>query len=283
MNLENLGSFEIPSTEQHYTARDTILYALGLGYGAAPLDPHQLRFVYEQGLLALPTMCNVLAPAPFWLTNPELGVSWPEVLHGEQSLQNYRAIAAAGHVRASYRITAIDDKGAEKGAVLHLEKLLYDLADNALVAKVDAAIYMRGDGGQGGFGEPRPPVPALVEREPDLAIDIPTLPQAALIYRLSGDFNPIHAWPEAARAGGLDRPILHGLCTMGIAARALTEALCHDAPARLQAMSVRFSRMVYPGETIRVEIFHERDGVAFRCRVPGRNAIVIDRGHARLA
>ena len=262
MNLENLGSFEIPSTEQHYTARDTILYALGLGYGAAPLDPHQLRFVYEQGLLALPTMCNVLAPAPFWLTNPELGVSWPEVLHGEQSLQNYRAIAAAGQ---------------------HLEKLLYDLADNALVAKVDAAIYMRGDGGQGGFGEPRPPVPALVEREPDLAIDIPTLPQAALIYRLSGDFNPIHAWPEAARAGGLDRPILHGLCTMGIAARALTEALCHDAPARLQAMSVRFSRMVYPGETIRVEIFHERDGVAFRCRVPGRNAIVIDRGHARIA
>ena len=283
MNLEKLRSLKLAPTEQRYGAHDTILYALGLGYGADPLDPDQLKFVYEQGLQALPSMYNVLAPGPFWLMDPELEVNWPKVLHGEQSLEVFRPLAPEGHVRADYRIAAIEDKGAERGAVLHLEKLVHDMADGTLMAKVDAVIYLRGDGGHGGFGTPGPAVPAVAEREPDLIVDIPTLPQAALIYRLSGDFNPIHAWPEAARMGGLDRPILHGLCTKGIAARALIQALCDNQPERLKAMSVRFSQPVYPGETIRVEIFRERDGIAFRCRVVERDVIVINRGHARIA
>lgn len=283
MNLERLRTLEIPATEQRYSARDTMLYALGLGFGADPQDPGQLKFVYEQGLQALPTMYNVLASGPFWLVEPELEVEWAKVLHGEQRLEVFRPLAPEGQVRAEHRIAAIEDKGPERGAVLHLEKRVHDMADGSLMAKVDAVIYLRGDGGCGGFGAPGPAVAPLAEREPDLAVDMPTLPQSALIYRLSGDYNPIHAWPEAARMGGLERPILHGLCTKGIAARALIQALCDNRPERLEAMAVRFSQPVYPGETIRVEIFHERDGIAFRCRVIERDVIVINRGHARIA
>ena len=142
---------------------------------------------------------------------------------------------------------------------------------------------MRGDGGKGGLCAPAATPEAIPDRAPDLTVDVPTNPQIALIYRLSGDYNPIHASPAIARKAGFERPILHGLCTMGLATRALIEGVCGGAPDRLTSLYVRFSKPVFPGETIRTEIYHEHDRIRFRCRAVERDLVVLDRGVAVVA
>ncbi len=185
-------------------------------------------------------------------------------------------------MRGEYEILSVEDKGVEKGAVMHMVKRLYDDATGAPLATVTSTYMLRGDGGQGGFGAPPPPPPPLPERTPDHVVDVPTLPQSALIYRLSGDFNPIHADPAAAARAGFPRPILHGLCTFGVATRGLMHAVASDDPVRIQAIAARFSKPVFPGETIRVEIFGEAGEVNFRARAVERDLIVLDRGVARI-
>jgi acyl dehydratase len=144
---------------------------------------------------------------------------------------------------------------------------------------VTTSIFLRGDGGQGGFGEPPAPAEKLPDGMPNHVVDIETLPQMALLYRLNGDLNPLHADPAVAAKAGFRQPILHGLATMGIAARALLRALCGNEPSRLTGMFVRFSSPVYPGETIRTEIFDAPNGPRFRCRVVERDVVVLDRGY----
>jgi acyl dehydratase len=176
----------------------------------------------------------------------------------------------------------VEDKGADKGAVLCLEKTLVDRETEQPYYTVITTVFLRGDGGQGGFGTPPDAPGAMPEGEPDSVLDIPTMPQIALIYRLSGDYNPIHANPTIARKAGFDRPILHGLCTMGIATRALLQTCCDQDPNRLKSMYVRFSRPVYPGETIRTEIFRSSAGARFRCRAVERDVVILDRGQVEL-
>lgn len=283
MNLDALRELDLPPIEHVYTKRDTMLYALGLGFGADPLDARQLQFVFEEGLRALPSMSVVLAHPGFWIRRPEFGVDWLRLLHGEQSFEVHRPLPPEGAVRGVYKISAIEDRGKDRGAALFQDKELFDVATGDHLATVRSTVILRGDGGQGGFGDaPAQPEP-LPPGAPDRVVDIPTLPQSALIYRLSGDYNPIHADPGSAKKAGFERPILHGLCTMGIACRGLIEAVDADEPERLSAMSVRFSRPVFPGETIRVEIFGDGAEVAFRARVLERDVIVLDRGRARFA
>lgn len=282
MDLDALRKFEIPARDHDYDARDVILYALALGYGADPLDDQQLKFVYEDGLKMVPSMCNTIAHPGFWISRPELGIDWVKVLHGEQSFEMHSPMPAEARARGTYKIASIEDKGAERGAVMRLEKTLCDRDTGTVYYSVNQTIFMRGDGGQGGFGEAATVPSALPDRTPDLAIDIAALPQSALIYRLSGDMNPIHASPEVARKAGFDRPILHGLCTMGIATRALLDAICDCQPERLRSMFVRFSKPVYPGETIRTEIYQIDNRVRFRCRVVERDVVVLDRGDAQI-
>lgn len=282
MNLEVLRGWTLPPTDHDYTFKDTILYALGLGFGSDPLDEDELRFVFEDRLRPVPSICNVLSHPGFWLQEPALGIDWVKILHGEQSFTRHHPLPPQGKVQGRYRILSVEDKGADKGAVLRFEKQLVDRADGTLYFSVVTTAVMRGDGGQGGFGEAPPPPPAGPEGVPDMIVDLPTIPQIALIYRLSGDLNPIHASPVIARNAGFERPILHGLCTMGLATRALLKGvLAYDAD-RLSSMFVRFSRPVYPGETIRTEIFHERDRIRFRCRALERDAVVLDRGEATI-
>jgi acyl dehydratase len=280
MNLDAIKAHQIKPIEHAYTAKDAILYALGLGYGGQPADPHELQFVYEKGLKAVPSIAVVLAHPGFWVSEPSLGVDWIKILHGEQSFAIFKPLPASGAVRGTYEVSAVEDRGPEKGAIMHVTKRLHDAASGERVAEVTSVYMLRGDGGQGGFGNP-PPAPAPIEDNvASHVVEIATLPQAALIYRLSGDFNPIHADPAAAAKAGFPRPILHGLCSMGLATRALIASVAGHDPARLRAVSVRFSKPVFPGETLRVEVFGAGPTYRFRATATERNIVVLDRGTA---
>lgn len=284
INYERLKNWPFPEVEHSYRAKDTILYALGLGFGADPMDRDQLRFVYEEGLRALPTMATVLAYPGQFAKNPESGIDWKRVVHGEQSVVIHKPLLPAATVVGRTVVEEIVDKGAGKGALLYTRRDVRDKETGDLLASLRSTSFLRGDGGFGGPSGPTRPPHALPERAPDVVCDIATLPQAALIYRLSGDYNPLHADPEIATAAGFPRPILHGLCTFGIAGHALLRTLCAYDPARLTRMDVRFSAPVYPGETVRTEIWRDGQGRAgFRCRVAARDAVVINNGLAEFA
>jgi acyl dehydratase len=276
---------QFPPVEHRYEARDTMLYALGVGLGADPLDGEALRFVYEKELRVLPSMAAVLASPGFWLREPDTGVDWVRVLHGEQDMEFHAPLPAAGTIRAQTRVTAVVDKGAGKGALILTERVGHDAASGAKLFTVRQVTFARGDGGCGNAGDAgaAAPAPPLPERKPDAVCDLPTLPQAALIYRLSGDYNPLHADPAVAAAAGYPRPILHGLCTLGVAGHALLRTCCGYDPARLRSLRVRFTAPIFPGETLRTEIWRAGTAVSFRARVLERDVRVLDQGHARLA
>jgi acyl dehydratase len=256
-----------------------MLYALGLGFGADPMDAQQLRFVYEDGLKALPTMAVVLAHTGQWSKNPDTGINWKLLLHGEQGLVIHKPLPAAGTVVGRTVIEEIIDKGKDKGALIYSRREISDKETGVLLASSSSTSFLRGDGGFGGPSGPTKPVHSLPERAPDMVCDIKTLPQAALIYRLSGDYNPLHADPEIAKAAGFPRPILHGLCTFGVAGHALLRTLCAYDPARLKRMHLRFSAPVFPGETVRTEIWREAGGsFGFRCRIVERDVVAINNG-----
>ncbi|SEI11967.1 MaoC/PaaZ C-terminal domain-containing protein [Paracoccus alkenifer] len=283
MDIDALRRFRFDRTRQSYSQKDSILYALGLGYGSDPVSADELRFTYEQDLRAVPSMVNILAHPGLWVQRPEFQMNWRQLLHAEQRFDILRPLPPEGEISADYRVTGVVDRGADKGAWLYLRKDLAD-ATGQPIARVSSTYLLRGDGGCGMFGTPEPALSSLPQRPADRVLRHTTLPQQALLYRLSGDLNPLHASPEVARQAGFDRPILHGLCTMGIACRALISALCPNEPGRLRHLSLRFSQPVYPGETIETEIFDADPGeVRFRARVVERDVIVLDRGRAALA
>ncbi len=270
--------------EQTYTERDAILYALGCGLGIDPLDEAQLRFVFEEPeLLALPSMAAVLSPPGFWARHPDSGIDWVRILHGEQAMEIHKPLPAAARVVATTQVTDIVDKGAGRGALLFLRRTVTEAETGEALATLRSTTFARGDGGCGGTTETAPPPHPVPDRTPDLVCDLPTAPNSALIYRLSGDPNPLHASPSVARAAGFDRPILHGLCSWGVAGHAILKTCCDYDPARLRAMALRFSAPVYPGETIRTEMWRDGAVVSFRARVAERDAVVLNNGRAEIA
>lgn len=277
LNIDRIANMGLPPIIESYDKKATILYALGLGFGRDPLDRSELPFVYEKDLRAMPSMCNTLCHPGFWAQKPEFGIDWVKILHAEQDFVIHRPMAPTATLRGEYNVTAIEDKGAEKGALLHQQKLLYDHDSNELIATVRSTLFMRGNGGEGSFGDPVAAASPLPDRAPDKTITIATAPGQALIYRLSGDWNPLHADPDIATKAGFPVPILHGLCTNGLAARAILQGYCDLDPARLASMFVRFSRPVYPGETIRFDFFEGADGLRFRATVTERDIVVLDR------
>ncbi len=186
-DYQTLKNWKFDEVVQTYAQRDSMLYALGLGFGADPLDENELRFVYEKNLSAVPTMAVVLAMQSGWMRDPRSGVNYVKVVHGEQSLQLHRPLPAAGTLVGRNRITALVDKGADKGAIIAQEREIFDQKTGEKIATVGMSIFARGDGGFGKGDEAPPPLPAVPEGKADAVCDIPTLPQAALIYRLSGD------------------------------------------------------------------------------------------------
>ena len=283
MHLETLTSRLFPPVKQRYEAKDTILYALGVGAGANPLDAGELPFVYEKLLRIIPSQASVLAYPGFWLGEPGLAIDWVKLLHGEQGIIFERPLKPAAVVRGEYQVLGVDDKGAGKGAVIFFEKRILDADDEGLICRVRSTYFLRGDGGCGSWGEVPQGPSALPERVPDLVLELPTITRQALIYRLSGDYNPIHIDPEIAAKAGFDKPILHGLCTFGVACFGIVQHLCAGEPDRLKEIFVRFSRPVLPGETIRLELFKENDSWRFRARAKERDEVVLDRCLARIA
>jgi acyl dehydratase len=283
LDIEKLLNWPFEEVRHEYSARDTMLYALGVGLGSDPLDEEQLRFVYEKDLRALPTMAVVLAYPGFWLHDPATGVNWKKILHGEQAIVWHAPIPPAAAVTGRTRVTNIIDKGAEKGSLLFSERVVKDAKTGEKLVTLTGTTVLRGDGGFGGPAKQAPKPHVIPQRAPDAICDLPTAPNAALIYRLSGDYNPLHADPEVARAAGFPRPILHGLCSLGIAGHALLKTVAGYDPARFKSMRLRFTAPVFPGETIRTEMWIDGSQVSFRARLVEREAVVLDNGIAEIA
>jgi len=282
INYEQLKNRQFEEVTHTYTERDTMLYALGVGVGADPTDEKALKYVYEDGLRPLPTMAAVLAYPGFWLKEPDTGVDWTKVLHADQEIILHRPLPAAATVRATTKIDKIIDKGEGKGAFIYSSRVVKTESGEPICTLTQNTMA-RGHGGFGGSTERPPEAQAIPEREADYSCDMETLPQAALIYRLSGDYNPLHASPKVAKQAGFERPILHGMCTFGVAGHALLKVCCDYDVERFRRMKGRFSAPVYPGETIRTDIWKVDGGVAFRCSVPERDIVVIDSGFAEVA
>jgi acyl dehydratase len=282
MNLDKLIARNFPALEHTYSAKDTILYALGVGVGADPMNAKELPFVYEKGLRIIPSQAAVIAYPGAWLTEPALGIDYVKVLHGEQGIVFERPLEPTATVRGEYEVLSVDDKGPGKGAVISFEKRIVDAKSGAIICRVRSTYFLRGDGGCGSWKQPPTLPPALPDRAADRVVDVPTLPRQALIYRLCGDYNPVHIDPEVAGKAGFAKPILHGLCTFGIACFGLVQHLCAGDPARLAEIFARFSRPVYPGDTIRLELFEEGNSWRFRARTLERDEVVLERGLARL-
>ncbi|GAP38112.1 MaoC/PaaZ C-terminal domain-containing protein [Piscinibacter sakaiensis] len=287
LDYEKTRAWRSADTRHAYTAKDTILYALGLGIGADALDPKQLRFTYEKDLVALPTMAAVLASPGAWMRErTELGIDFLKLVHGEQGVVLHAPLPAAATLVGRSRVVRVVDKGEGRGAVLHVEKTLADEASGQLIATAEQVLFLRGNGGfsaHGGGDAPAPALPATPETPPDLVVELPTRPDAALLYRLSGDLNPLHVDPAVAARAGFPKPILHGLATYGTACHGIVKAFCEYDPSRLTSIRARLSSPVFPGETIRLECWRLPDGVvAFRGRVAERDVVVLSHGRATL-
>ena len=278
ITYDALMNYALPEVRQNLTARDSILYALSVGFGVDPMDLRQLDFVdHHRPLRAVPTAAVVLAHPGFWLADPATGVDAVQLVHGEQGIVLHRPLPVECEVIGRTRVTGLVDKGPGRGALLYTEKALTLAETGAPLATLTATTFLRGDGGFGGPSGPvRPPHP-VPDTPPDWTMDLPTRPEQALLYRLNGDDNPLHADPAVAARAGFPRPILHGLCTLGIVGHALLARLGGYDPARFQEMHLRFTAPVFPGETIRTEGWR---GGAFRARVVERDVVVVSNGRA---
>lgn len=279
-NPDHLLALPPRETTARHATRDVLLYALGVGVGIdAPTDPETLRFAYEPNVAVLPTMAAVLAWPGFWMKEPQYGIDWKRVLHAEESLELHGALPVEGEIKSSLRIEDCYDKGTDKGALLLTRRDLREVGTDRLLATERRSLFLRGDGGRGGKTSTSPQPHAVPSRACDLAIALPTRSDQALLYRLNGDPNPLHVDPEVAAAGGFRKPILHGLCTYGVAGRALLSALCSNEVTRFRRMDCRFSAVVEPGDTLVTEIWTDVPGLAsFRTSAKERNVVVLNNG-----
>lgn len=277
MRYPEILSIEAEPTAFTYDADFTILYALGLGCG---VGPDELKFVYEKGLQALPTMAVMMGGASNAFIE-QGGIDYTMIVHGEQRLTLHKPLPPAGRMISEARCLGVVDKGAEKGALVNVESTVRG-EDGTLYATAIMTLFCRGDGGFGGPSDGELTLDPVPTRPPDFEISIPTLPQQAAIYRLSGDRNPLHIDPEMAKRVGFPGPILHGLCTYGIAGRAILGACSDNDPARITSLDARFSAPVYPGETVTTRIWQDGNAISFECVVAERGVTVIRNGACRL-
>ncbi len=277
MDIDRIRAWGAEPATDVYDAQRTILYALGIGLTP---DGPDLDFVYEARLRAFPTLAVTLGAENFLRGERHGELDWSQVLHAAQSVEWHRPLPPTGRVVARSEVEAIVDRGAGRGALIQLARHLSDARDGQPLATLRFTLFARGDGGGGvSFGS-LDMTAELPATSPDASLALPTRPDLAAIYRLSGDFNPLHIDPDAARRAGFDRPILHGLCSYGIAARALSTMLLDGACERLARLDVRFSAPVLPGDTLVTELWRTGEREA-RFRVRTRDVTVLDKGLVR--
>lgn len=273
LKMENKGQ------KFSYTEKETMLYALGIGMGDDPMDLNELRYVYERDLKAVPTLASVVA----WGAGPGMmNINFVMVVDGERDITFHKPMPNSAEITADSRVLGVYDKGQGKGAVIQNETVLKDGKGEKLATLV-SSIFARGDGGFGGPSEGQPEPHKTPTRAPDQSVDIATRPGQALLYRLSGDRNPLHSDPEFATAAGFPRPILHGMCTYGVSCRAVLQTYADYDPAAIKRHAARFSSPVFPGETITVDLWKDGNEVSFEARVKSRNVTVIKNGFSVLA
>ena len=266
---------ELEPVEFSWTSSDVKLYHLALGAGADPMDPRELRYLTDGTPQVLPTFSCVAAS--FHMTEPPevrfpgVEIELSRVLHASEAVSLPKPLPPSGSGRATTRITDIWDKG--KAAVIVNETTVTDLDGNPLWS-TKRSIFARGEGGFGGERGPSTSV-STPDREPDFEIDIPVLPQQALLYRLCGDRNPLHSDPGFASAAGFPRPILHGLCTYGMTCKALVDTVLDGEAAAVGSYGARFAGVVFPGETIRLRAWHEGDRNVGVVTAPGRDDVTV--------
>ncbi|WP_295374310.1 MaoC/PaaZ C-terminal domain-containing protein [uncultured Pseudacidovorax sp.] len=277
LNADAIAALAFPPQQVRISDKDAMLFALSVGMGADPMDDDELRYVYEQDLEIFPTMPIVLGHPGPWMADASLGINRQMLVHGTQRLMLHGRLQVHQPLIARNRVLELVDKGAAGGALIVMERALHDAASGELLARIESGTFCRADGGFGGRRQLSYEFRAVPERAADGTVEVHTVPSQALLYRLNGDRNPLHASPAFAARAGFARPILHGLCTYSLAARALMKL---NPGRRLRCLEARFSKPVYPGETIRVVAWTVADGVSFNARVDARNATVLDRGFA---
>ena len=267
---------ELDPIEFSWVSSDIQLYHLGLGAGADPMDPRELRYLVDDTPQVLPTFGNVAAS--FHMTKPPtvqfpgIDIELGKVLHASERVEVPGPLPPSGKAKAVTRFTDIWDKG--KAAVIWSETTV-TAPDGTLLWTQRRSIFARGEGGFGGERGPSTSDGAP-DRAPDLEVDVPILPQQALLYRLCGDRNPLHSDPEFAAAAGFPRPILHGLCTYGMTCKAMVDNLFDGDTARVGSYGARFAGVVFPGETLLASIWKAGDGFAAVVTAPERdNAVAL--------
>lgn len=263
-----------------YRDSDAMLYALALGMGEDPGDPRERPFCYEgQGLKVLPSFASTLAATSLLQGQ---GLDEPRILHVEERLRLHRPLMDYGRLLMDSRVSGLRDLGA-RGALIELDMKARDAADGRAVFTVFRTVLARSDGG---FGGPRAPLHAhqpLPRRAPDLACSLSTRADQALLYRLTGDRNPIHADHAIAAEAGLGQPILHGLCTFGIACRAILRTICEYDPTLIHGLEGRFAAPALPGDSLVTHMWQSANVVSFRVLAAERDVVVLSHGRCELA
>lgn len=287
LDYDKLRAWRSPEIRQTLSARDAMLYALGMGMGQDPLDMRQLSYATERDQQVVPTMAAVLTYPGFWVRDEaQLGIDATKVVHGEQTIEQHRPIPIGVPLVGVTHISRVVDKGPGKGALVYVEKHIREEASNALVSTCHQVLFCRGDGGfstQGGGDEAAPALQATPQRTPDAVMQLASRPESALVYRLSGDMNPLHSDPEVALKAGFPRPILQGLATYGMACHGLLATFCDYDAARLKSIAARFSAPVFPGDVIDLHFWREGTQISFVARVAERDSVVLSHGHAVIA
>ena len=281
LDYEKLLAKSVVDLPFSYSARDSMLYALSIGLGADPIDTHELPYVTELAgaTKTLPTLATVLVPDMF---PPDLGWDYGQVLHAEQRLEVFRPLPPAADILVDKRVVQAFDRGPKLGAMILFEAEARLKKDDTALFALGHTIIARGDGGFGGPSGKGPAPHRVPRREPDLTADLPTRADQALLYRLNGDWNPLHADPKAAASAGFEKPILHGLCTYGVACHAILKTILAYDYTLISAFDARFSSPVMPGDTITTDMWQDGNVISFQCRAKERDVVVLRNGRCVL-
>lgn len=281
IDYESLMSASVTDVPVSYSDRDTMLYALALGFGSNPLDRQELAYVLDAPMpKSVPAMASVLIPGGFLA---DCGWDCGRVLGAAESLDLYRPLPAAGDFLANRHVTAVYDLGSGVGTEIVVRSEVRMAKDDAALFTLDSSLIAPADGRSGGSATAAPAPHAMPAREPDLRCELRTRPDQALLFRLTGDRNPLYADSAAAQEAGLQMPLLHGRCIYGIACRAILRTICEYDHTLIRGFDARFSAPVYPGDTVTTDMWQDRNVVSFQCSVVSRDSVVVTNGRCTLA